>query len=169
MAAKTWSFGLLKPHCTVLDDRVIIQRNVWLPFILLAISVAGLWCFIHAASSRNHDDNMLWLGAFATMAGWFAVVMTPWLTPSKIEFTREGVRWGKKSFPLEAIAKVIARSDALRSYARGSSGKYLSWSLIVALKTGKGLLLNLGNHGLGASTERLTNLEQAIVGVFTQG
>jgi hypothetical protein len=46
---------------------------------------------------------------------------------------------------------------------------YLSWSLVVALKTGRASLLDLGNHRLGASTQPLTNLEQAIVGVFTRG
>ena len=165
MAANSWSFGIFKPHYTVFDDRVIVARNVWMPFVLLALAAPGVWCLVQAFSSRHFDGTMFGLGFVGTMIGVFASVMTPWLTPGEIVFTREGVRWGGKSVPLQAIAKVLTSSVALRS---SQYGKYLSWTLVVALKSGKALVLSLGNHRLGSSTEPVTNLERAIVGVFTR-
>jgi hypothetical protein len=164
MAANSWSFGIFKPRYAVFGDRVVIARNVWMPFVLLAIGVPGLWCLIQALSTPRHfDGTMFGLGACGTMLGFFAAVMTPWFSPGQIVFTREGVRWGDKTIPLQAIAKVMTRTVAIRS---SQYGKYLSWSLLVALKTGKPLSLSLGNHGVGTSTEPVTNLERSIVNLF---
>jgi hypothetical protein len=165
MAANTWSFGMLKLRYTVFDDRVVVTRNVWMPFVLLAIAAAGVWCLVQVASTRPFDATMFWLGSVGALLGMFAIVMTPWLTPGKIVFTREGVQWGAKSVPLHAITKVIASSTAVRS---SQAGRYLSWSLVVALTTGKALVLLFGNRQLSASTEPLMNLERSIVAVFTR-
>jgi hypothetical protein len=165
MARNSWSFGLLRPHYAIADDRVVIARNVWLPFALLAVAAPGIWCLVQEPQARHFDGMLFGLGFVGTMVGLFAVIMTPWLSPGQIVFTRDGMRWGGKTVPLHAITKVHTRSVAVRLW---QSGKYLSWSFGVELTDGKALSLSLGDHRSGTSTAPLENLERAIAGVFTR-
>jgi hypothetical protein len=165
MAGNTTSFGLLKPHYEITQGRVTISRNIWVPFLLLAIGIAGAIAFATTIASKQHDaGGILALGGIGAMLGVFALVMTPWFSPTQIVFTREGVKWGGTMHPIHTISKVFARSVELRSSRYGS---YLSWSLMVALTNGKPISLSLGNRQRSASPAPLMNLERGIVEVLS--
>jgi hypothetical protein len=155
------SFGLLKARYEITDDgRVTITRDVWLPVVLLSLAAPGTWCLVQALGSTHFDSTMFGIGFVGAMTGLFALVMTPWLMPGTIVFTREGVVWGATKVPRPQIAAVRANSAEIRStqYA-----KYQSWMIVVALRNGKPLTLSLGNRNRYASTEPLVQLERAIV------
>ena len=157
--ANSGSFGLLKPHYEITDDRVTITRNVWLPVVLLALALPGGWCLAQAFAHRHLDGTMFVLGLIGTMVGLFALVMTPWLTPGRITCTHEGLAWGGATYPSQAIQSVRALSTEMRS---SRYGRYLSWTIVVALASKKALILSLGNRNRAASTEPLASLERAM-------
>ena len=163
MVARSGSFGLLRLRYEIADERVTITRNVWLPLVLLALAAPGAWCLVEAFTHKKLDGTLFGLGFVGTMLGLFALVMTPWLTPGRITFTREGVTWGGTKYPRQAIASVSTMSNEMRStrYAR-----YLSWTIVVVLTNRKTLVLSLGNRNIAASTEPLTMLGNAITSVL---
>jgi hypothetical protein len=163
MAAKSWSFGMLKPHCRVAADRVTIARNVWLPLALVVLAAPGAWCLVQAFSHRHLDETMFGLGFAGVMLAVFALVMTPWLAPGRITCTREGITWGGTTYPRARIKSVRAMSNEVRS---SRYGRYLSWTLVVSLIDGKPLVLSLGNRQLSASTDPLIAIAQAMTAVL---
>ncbi len=159
MAASSGSFGLLKLHYAITDQGVTIARNAWVPFVLLPLIAPGVWCLVQAFSHRHFDDTMFWIGFPCVMLGLFALFMTPWLTPSRVTVTREGVTWGAAKHPVAAIKSVTALATQARS---SQYGRYQSWSIVIATGAGKPLLLPLGNHNRFKSTDQLMTLERGI-------
>ena len=153
------SFGLLKPHYTIENDRVTVARNAWLPPLLLALLAPGIWCLVQAFTRGRFDASMFGIGFPLVMAGAFALVMTPWLLPAKIVVEPRGVTWGGKFYPREAIVLARAQSSLVRT---SQYHQHLSWSLVIGLANGKPLLMNLGDRSPRTSTEVLATLERGM-------
>jgi hypothetical protein len=159
MAGNTASFGWLKLRYEILNDRVVISRNVWLPILLLIPGGLGAWSLVQFFSSHHSDGSLFGLGFVGVMTGLFALFMTPWLAPGKVVVTREGVNWGGTMYPVQALTAFHARAPEMQS---SRYGKYSSWSFTFTTVQRKILILSLGNHRLGASKEPLANLERAV-------
>jgi hypothetical protein len=163
MVVSSGSFGLLKPRYEITDDRVTLSRDVWLPVALLALGAPGGFCLAQAFGHRHFDGTLFGLGLIGTMIGLFALVMTPWLLPGRITCTREGLAWGSVRYPCQAIQSVRALSTDMRS---SRYGRYLSWTIVVALADQKPLIVALGNRNRATSTKPLAALERAMAAML---
>ncbi len=161
MTPSSGSFGWLKPRYEITEDRVVIARNVWLPFVLLALAGPGVWFLTKAFAHDDLDGGMLCLGLAGLASGLFALVMTPWLTPGRIMVTRYALVWGGRTFPKEDVKGIQAGSVELRS----NRGSYCTWSLSIALEDEK-LILLLGNHGTRETSNPLEAIEGAMRGTL---
>lgn len=138
------SFGLFKPAWEITADRVTLTRNVWLPYLLLLVGIVGGVAFADAVG-RHHHGALMWPGFAGMMCGLFALVMTPWLAPAKIEATRDGLVWGWRKLghvPVHARVTVVK-----------ARGVYQSW-MLTSMDGKTPVLLDLGNRsGFATSTE----------------
>jgi hypothetical protein len=129
--------------------------------VLLALAGPGAWCLTKAFAHNDLDGGMFCLGFVGVMAGMFALVMTPWLSPGRIMVTRYALEWGGRTFPKEDVKRIHAGSVELRS----NRGSYCTWSLSIALEDEK-LILLLGNHGTRETSNPLTAIEGAMRGML---
>jgi hypothetical protein len=159
MGPTTGSFGLLKPHYVITPDRVTISRNVWVPLVMLALAGPGIWCLTEYFGHANSNGGLFAAGFIGVMAGVFALLMTPWLTPSKIVVSREGLQWGGTKLARQQVLSVKASATEMRS---SRYGKYQQWSIFVLLANGKPLIMSLGGRNRYASADRLNGLANAM-------
>ncbi len=159
MGPNTGSFGLLKPRYEITPERVTITRNVWAPVVMLVLAAPGIWCLSEYFGHAHSNGGLFAAGFVGVMAGVFALVMTPWLTPGKIVVSREGIQWGGTKLARAQVLSVKASATEVRS---SRYGKYQQWSLFVSLANGKPLLMSLGGRNRYASADRLNGLASAM-------
>lgn len=154
------SFGLLGYGFDIGATRVTLTRNVWLPFALVAVGIAGGVAFSVGITSKHGGTNLLALGIPACIVGVFALFTTPWLSPSSITATREGLAWGSSRYAPADLQTLKARVTTLR---RPNGAGYDSWMLLVVRRGGqRPLLLDLGDRRIRADHSELDALARAM-------
>jgi hypothetical protein len=153
------SFGLFKQRYVIGGDGVTITRNVWLPFVLLALMVVG-GVVVYAGVTRNADPVLLAVGGVLVVPGIIAAGFTPWLAPGRIRCsTPDGLVWGNRTIPSAEIRDV--RPIAV-TVPGANHQTQQAWEITIHLVDRSSLSLSLGTHPANASSDAMMALAQAM-------
>jgi hypothetical protein len=144
-------FGLFGPRFTIADDEVRVTQTP-LALLLIPITLGGFIALVagYAATLDSHGKSTsvnaaMVIGGVVFSIGMFSVIGHTWGEASPIVFSREGIRWGDKTFPIGELRQVRASEREHRTMGGRTTApsSFFRCQIIISLASGEDRALTL--------------------------